>query len=125
MIASMNEKYDTFTMMYEVMETVTINGAVLRACDELLDTVVIDIHGKEYIRTTKCLWEEYHEPILVFRKYVKEEEIKKTRKPKRPPTDYNKFLKEALKSLSEFHPEMLCKDRMKIAAQQWRALARQ
>ena len=103
-------------------------GYVLLAKDELLDTIVIDASGQEYVRTCDGVWQVHKEiqvPVKAVNKQVYKHHaicvagIKKKRK-SRPPTAYNVFLKRVMKELAASHPEMLCTERMQYAATMWR-----
>ena len=50
-----------------------------------------------------------------------EEEEPKVKTKRRGPTAYNVFLKVKLEELSKTHPEVPCKERMKMAATAWHA----
>jgi hypothetical protein len=46
-------------------------------------------------------------------------------KPKREPSAYNKFVKEQMEKLKTEQPDVVAKDRMKIAAAEWKNLTKE
>jgi hypothetical protein len=118
---------------------------LLAAVDEELDTIVQAADGKDYVialmggEKTWCLFSDNVEQdvefsicnivtekndVLVKKKGARGRPRKPLdadvipRKP-RQPTEYNLFMKEKLKELSQTHPQLKNKDRMKMASDQW------
>jgi hypothetical protein len=50
---------------------------------------------------------------------------KVTNKPKREPSAYNKYVKERMQQLKNEQPDVVAKDRMKLAAADWKNLTKQ
>ncbi len=50
---------------------------------------------------------------------------KVTNKPKREPSAYNKYVKERMQQLKTDQPDVPTKDRMKLAAADWKSLTKQ
>lgn len=91
------------------------------AREELVDTIIIAEDGQEYIRNIYGMWNIYVEPDLkeVKKVNIHKQNIEKPKKHKRPLSKYNIFFKEYMKYISEQHPDIIGKDRMKMIAEAW------
>jgi len=104
--------------------SINVGGANWEAANEPPYTIVMADNGTEYIRTLSGLWEPHKEPELFedppdFSSDSEDDNIGSKKKKKRI-TAYNIFMKITLKSISMKHPNMDCKERMKMAAELWK-----
>ena len=97
----------------------------VRAMD--IYSIRIDGDGREWILERNGEWVEYNgqaEQAVVnddpgeIEPWIK---VKKPKEKRRAPTAYNVFLKAKLEELSRTHPKLPCKERMRMAANAWRA----
>lgn len=121
-----------------------VGDLLLLAADEELDTIVQATDGKDYVvalvggKKIWCLFSDNIEvdvefsicnvvpdktELLVKKKGTRGRPRKPVdaipRKP-RQPTAYNLFMKEKLLELSQTHPSLKNKDRMKMASDHWK-----
>ena len=103
---------------------ITVAGEAWDAASEPLYAIVTADDGVEYIRGVRCTWELYQDPEFVeppqeLYESDSDEEMEMNPKKKRI-TAYNIFMKITMKTISKNHPEMDCKERMKLAAELWK-----
>ena len=102
---------------------ITVDGERWEAASEPLYTIVMADDGIEYIRVASG-WEPYQdvefvEPLPEL--YESESDTEENSAPKKKRiTAYNIFMKITLKKISKNHPDMDCKDGMKLAAELWK-----